>query len=964
MRPRRLRPPWKRPQRPQRPQRPRRHRRSGAGRRRSPLALRSVAGQMFVLQLAIVLLLVVAAAVVLAWQAREADVRSARERSLACAATLAVTPSTSAALRSARPTGRLQPVTPRAVRACGIDYVAILDRKGIRRSDPLPGLIGERADGNFGRALAGRTYTEQFRGELTDSVRAVVPVRGPGGRVVGIVTAGVDFATVSARLDRELPWVAVGAVGALLLAAAGAGLVGRRLNRQTRGLGPAEVTRMYEHHDAVLHSVREGVLVLDGDRRLLLANDEAQRLLDLPGGAQGRTVAELGPASGVGDLLASGRTATDEVHVVGGRLLAVSQRPTGERGGPAGSVATFRDTTELREVAGQAEVAAQRLDLLYTAGLRIGTTLDVRRTAEELAEVAVPRFADVACVDLLDPVISGQEPLPDPTAATVRRVALRAGGGDHPLQPVGSLPHIPPVAVPREHAKHPEGTACTAGAEGVRGTGETGEPAVRRGVDGHTAEPGAGAREVRAVFAPDLAATTEWRGADPEGAARVLRAGFHSLITVPMRARGTVLGLAGFWRREQRPFQPEDLASAEELVTRTAVCVDNARRYAREHGMAVTLQRSLLPGRLPEQNAVGAAYRYLPAQAGVGGDWFDVIPLPGARVALVVGDVVGHGLHAAATMGRLRTAVHNFSSLDLPPDELLAHLDELVARIDQDPTRGPETEAVTGATVLYALYDPASGRCHLARAGHPPPVLAHPDGTTRVLAAPANLPLGLGTSPFETHTVTLPEGSRLVLYTDGLVRLRTRDLDDRLDLLRSTLAGSDDDPGHTCTALLDALLPDRSESDRDDIALLVARTRRLPPDRIAQWEVPSDPEAVAPVRTACRERMTAWGLGETAFTAELLLSELLTNAIRHGEPPVTVRLLCDRYLTCEVSDSSSTAPHVRRATTVDEGGRGLFLIAQLARHWGIRYGPHGKTIWAELPLTGGRGEHTDEPPVV
>ncbi|MGP3976179.1 SpoIIE family protein phosphatase [Streptomyces sp. 8N114] len=894
--------------------------RPGTGERGSRFSVRSVAGQVFVLQLAIVLLLVITAAVILAWQARSADVRSALDRSRTCAGTLAVSPSTAAALQSPRPTEKLQPLSERAGQECGIDFVAVLNRKGVRLSDPIRKLIGDRASGDFSRALAGESYTEQFEGEPKDSVRAVAPVRDPNGKVIGMVTAGVDFTTVSARLNRELPWVAVGAAGALLLATAGAGLVSRRLNRQTRGLGPAEVTRMYEHHDAVLHAVREGVLVLDGERRLVLANDEAHRLLGLPDQAQGKHVEGLRLESSVGELLSSGRTATDEVHVVGDRMLAVNQRPTGRNGGPAGSVATLRDTTELREVAGQAEIATQRLELLYTAGLRIGTTLDVVRTAEELAEVAVPQFADVVTIDLLDHVISGKEPLPDPASARVRRVALRSAVGEtHPLQPVGSRPSVSPVVSPT-------------------GGGEAVEP----------------------VFEPDLSAAAGWRTVDPERAEEVLQAGFHSLITVPMQARGTVFGLASFWRRDQRPFQPEDLASAEELVTRTAVCVDNARRYAREHGLAVTLQRSLLPGGLPEQNAVSAAYRYLPAQAGVGGDWFDVIPLPGARVALVVGDVVGHGLHAAATMGRLRTAVHNFSSLDLPPDELLAHLDELVARIDQDPTLGPETEPVTGATVLYAIYDPASGQCQLARAGHPPPALACPDVTTAVLDIPENLPLGLGTSPFETHTLTLPEGSRLVLYTNGLVQVRSRDLDDRMDMMRAALTRVDHGPEQTCAALLEALLPDRTNEDRDDIALLVAETRLLPPSRIAQWEVPSDPEAVAPVRAACMSQLTEWDLEETAFTAELILSELITNAIRYGAPPVTVRLLCDRYLTCEVSDSSSTAPHLRRATTVDEGGRGLFLIAQLAQHWGTRYTPEGKTIWAELPLTATQ----IEPPLV
>ncbi len=228
--------------------------------------------------------------------------------------------------------------------------------------------------------------------------------------------------------------------------------------------------------------------------------------------------------------------------------------------------------------------------------------------------------------------------------------------------------------------------------------------------------------------------------------------------------------MANFWRSEKPgPFDEEELALAEELVARAAVSIDNARRYTREHGLAVTLQRSLLPRKLPEQGALDIAYRYLPARAAVGGDWFDVLPLSGTRVALVVGDVVGHGLHAAATMGRLRTAVHNFSALDLPPDELLGLLDELVGRIDQD--EAAEGGApVTGATCLYAVYDPVTRRCAIARAGHPPPAVIRPDGRVEFPEVPAGPPLGLGGLPFETAELELEEGSRIVLYTDGSSR--------------------------------------------------------------------------------------------------------------------------------------------------------------------------------------------------
>jgi serine phosphatase RsbU (regulator of sigma subunit)/anti-sigma regulatory factor (Ser/Thr protein kinase) len=553
-------------------------------------------------------------------------------------------------------------------------------------------------------------------------------------------------------------------------------------------------------------------------------------------------------------------------------------------------------------------VARERLQLLYDAGVRIGTTLDVVRTTEELAEIAVPRFADFVTVELLDAVRRGEEP--DGATLTMHRTAVRGIRDDHPLYTPGEVITFLP-------------TMPQAQAQGLQG--------------GH------------AVLEPDLSLAPGWQALDPERAERVLGFGIHSLITVPLQARGVVLGMVDFWRSEQDSFAEEDLSFAEELAARAAVCIDNARRYTREHTMAVTLQRSLLPHSLPEQSALEVAHRYLPAQAGVGGDWFDVILLSGTRVALVVGDVVGHGLHAAATMGRLRTVVHNFCALDLPPDELLGHLDELVADIDQREAAEGGSEGITGATCLFAIYDPASGHCSIARAGHPSPALVHPDGTVTFPDVPVSPPLGLGAGlPIETAELHLPEGSRLALYTDGLVEDRDRDIDTGLELLRDALAHPDQSPEQACQAVFDALVPARP---RDDIALLVARTRLLDSDRVAGWDVPSDPAAVASVRTACVRQLETWGLDEIAFTTELILSELVTNAIRYGAEPVRLRLLYDRdSLICEVADGSSTSPHLRRAATTDEGGRGLFLVAQFARRWGTRYTARGKVIWTEQSL--------------
>lgn len=886
------------------------------GRRRSVLKMRTVAGQVFLLQVAIVVLLVAAASAALVLQGRTDSEREARNRSVAVAETFANSPGIQAALKNPNPAEVLRRPAEQARERSGVDFIVVLNTDGIRYTHPIPDRVGKKFVGNLQPALQGRVVTEKITGTIGPLVQAVVPVFDASGKVVGMVSAGITIQRVSAVVEEEFPLLFGAAGGVLLLTMGGTALVSSRLRRQTHGLGPAEMTRMYEHHDAVLHAVREGVLIAGGDGRLLLANDEARRLLDLPADVEGRPVTELGLDPDTGLLLGSGRTATDEVHPVGERLLAISQRPTDQDGGPPGSVTTLRDTTELQTLTGRADVARGRLRLLYDAGTEIGTTLDVVRTCEELAEFAAAHFADFATVDLAEAVLRGEEPTT--VVLDMRRTAFSGPDEETSLYPLGELIQF---------------AASTPMSEAI----VNGEP----------------------ILVPDLASATGWYKQQPERARRLVeQEGIHSMITVPMRARGVTLGVATFWRSDTpEAFESEDRSVAEELVARAAVSVDNARRYSREHTMAVTLQRSLLPRGLPALSAIDVAYRYLPAQAGlgglggVGGDWFDIIPLPGARVALVVGDVVGHGLHAAATMGRLRTAVHNFSTLDLPPDELLWHLDELVARIDQDEAVDGADAGVTGATCLYAIYDPVSGNCSMARAGHLQPVLIHEDGTAVFADVPGGPPLGLGGLPFETLEVHLPENSRLVMYTDGLVEDRHRDIDEGLSLLRRTLAAqAERTPEQACDAVLQALLP---EHPRDDIALLVARTRVLDGAHVADWEIPADPAAVGRLRADVTRKLTDWGLVEEAFTTELILSELVTNAIRYASGPIRVRLIRDRSLICEVSDHSSTSPHLRQAAGTDEGGRGLFLVAQFAERWGTRYSAQGKVIWTEQPLGDG-----------
>ncbi|MEU5594022.1 SpoIIE family protein phosphatase [Streptomyces sp. NPDC020298] len=887
-----------------------------------------MAGRVFLLEVGIVVLLVVAAVVAVVLQAARDAVAQGRRESVVAAQSFASAPGMVQALRGPHPSVVLQPRAEEARKRAGVDFVVVLNTRGIRYTYPYPREIGKKFVGNIEPALHGRTVVEQAGGPPLPAgrgtaVQAIVPVTDARGRVVGLVSAGLTVKNVLRMWIPQVP-IALGA-GAVALALAGAGttMVARSLLRQTRGLAPAELAGMYDHHEAVLHAVREGVLITDADGRLVLANDEAARLLGLPPEAQGRQVAELGLPVPLERLLTAPETVTDEVFFVGDRLVAVNKRPTFPRAGPGGSVVTLRDTTELAAVTGRAEVARERLNLLYEAGVGIGTTLDVERTARELAQVAVPRFADLVTVELLDTVLRGWEP----TAEGWRHLRRVAIGGDRRTIPVYELGEVITFSVAT--------------------------PQMRT------------LREGRGVLETDLRQASGWREQDPDRVREALRSGLRSLVTVPLRARGVSLGVANFYRTaDSSAFEPDDLSFAEELAARAAVAIDNARRFAREHTMAVTLQRSLLPRGQPEQDALEVAWRYLPAEEGVGGDWFDVIPLPGARVALVMGDVVGRGLRAAATMGRLRTAVHNFAALDLPVDEVLGNLDELVVRMDNEEgtgAEGLEGEGVSGATCLYAIYDPVSGTCAVGRAGHPDPVVVRPDGTVVCPGVPASAPLGLCGYPFETAELHLPEGSQLVLYTNGLVEDRGRDIDIGLARLRHALGGGGGRaPEETCQAVIDALKPARRS---DDIALLAARTRLFPASRVAEWDVPQDPAVVPSVRGECRRRLREWGLEETGYTTELILSELVTNAIRYGSPPARVRLLYGRCLICEVSDGSSTSPRLRRAATTDEGGRGLFLVAQFAQRWGTRYTARGKVIWAEQDVHGGSSGMAEHTPV-
>ncbi|MFI9807873.1 SpoIIE family protein phosphatase [Streptomyces sp. NPDC052301] len=666
-----------------------------------------------------------------------------------------------------------------------------------------------------------------------------------------------------------------------------------------------------------------GLVTYDPDRRVIRVNRAVEKASGVPAEAPvGHRPREfmVDEDAGPADERVRHVLETGEPLIFTEQSARARHEPGRER---IVSVSAFRMEDPSGRVLGVAETiedvtdrhrAQRRLALLNEASARIGTSLDVAQTARELAGVAVQGLADYCSVDLLKPVTTGDEPGPE-AAGPLIRTALSPPEHRVPYREGDVVPLLPESAQAR----------CLA--------------------------------ERRPILEGLLSLRPEWYAMDRRRIELALGLGVHSLIAVPLIARGLVLGVVSLWRsRNSEPFEDDDAAVAQELSSRAAVCIDNARRFTQQQNTALTLQRSLLPSTLSDLPAVEVACRYLPAsgEPGLGGDWFDVIPLSGARVALVVGDVVGHGIHAAASMGRLRAAARTLASLDLEPDEVVARLDDLVSLLagELEANAGGNASAieqVLGATCLYAVYDPVTQRCSLARAGHPAPVVSTPDGEVTVLDLPAGPPLGLGGLPFETYELDLPEGSLLTLYTDGLLEAGAGDVDTALEHLYACLGGTTQSPEHACHAVVEALLP-KGHLPTDDVALLVARTRVLRRQNVAAWQLPLEATSAARARELATAKLAEWGLDELAFTTELIASELVTNTYRYAAGPVTLRLIRTDCLICEVSDTSHTSPHLRRALSTDEGGRGLFLVAQLTERWGTRYSHDGKTVWTEQPL--------------
>lgn len=604
-------------------------------------------------------------------------------------------------------------------------------------------------------------------------------------------------------------------------------------------------------------------------------------------------------------VLRNGRPAVNRLVQVPGeaghRTHSVSYfRLEGGDGEVLGLVAYETDVTDREKVRG-------RLALLEAVHARVGHGLNLGAVCRELVEAVVPAFASGAVVEMIEDIVRGQGAphVPVRPGVPLRRAAV--SGTD----PAFAGPEVGPI---------PAGTPFS---------------------------------DVLADLRPRLLAVedgTAWLRADPVRAALVGESGAHSLIVAPLVLHGRALGLVSFSRdRHADPFEEDDLTVASGVCTHAALCLDNVSRYMREWVLAQTVQRRLLPQEAAAPTALEIAHLHQPSPSG-GGAWFDVIELPGERTLLVVGDVTGQGITTAITVGLLRTAVQTLAAMDLRPDELLARLNDTATRLaaGYTPADLPEHGPLT-ADCTVALYDPVDRTCTVACAGLPEPLAVLPDGTSADLSVAPGPPLaGPGTAPFPAETVDLPEGSILAMGT-------------------AAVAGEAPAPSGPLRRILDSAGARPLRDLRDDIAaeidagqsagqgageplVLLARTRALPRDRVLTLDLPPGSEAAPIAREATRRQLDVWGAGgDTAFTAELVVSELVGNAVRHGTPPLRLRLILGQTLTCEVSDAASSAPHVQHARTVDETGRGLFILATLADQWGARYHTKGKTVWAELP---------------
>ncbi|MFF3516178.1 SpoIIE family protein phosphatase [Streptomyces sp. NPDC002573] len=682
---------------------------------------------------------------------------------------------------------------------------------------------------------------------------------------------------------------------------------------QNEAISPVEDAAVLE---TLFHQSPTGLLILDTNLRILRINLTRPVLRAAPPEQiVGRHLTDVYDLSAPGEVeamlhgvLKSGAPA--RAQLVGVRpkgapgpeyLFSVSvSRLESPQGRICGVLGEMLDVTEREKV-------AARVRVFGSVREHVGQTLDVVATCQELVQAVVPGLADIAVVEVVDAVIRGEEPPPSPLGREVplRRAAFGHSGGTeqiqaHPVGDVRALPFTTPYAQTLADLK----------------------PRL-------------------VTLGPD----TPWLVADPQRGEAIRASGAHSLITTPLTLRGTVLGLLSLYRADPADaYGKGDVTLASAVAAHTALCIDNARRYTREHAIALTIQRRVLLSRPATQTAVETAHLHVPSEVG-GGGGFDTFALPGARTALVVGEVASQGIHAATALGQIRTAIHSLAALDLEPDELLARLNDTAISLVQECAALPPGDLMPLiGSCAYAVYDPLAQTCTIALAGHPPPVIAHPDGTTEIPDLPAGPPLGSAEGPpFAATTIPVADGTVVAFYTASLLHTSPSPA-----TLQRVLAHPDRPLQDLCDDVLYRL---RNDTRHGDIFLLLARTHPFPADQVATWHLEQHPKAAATARTHAQLQLKHWGVDEeTAYTTEMIVSELVTNAVRYGTAPLRLQLIKDRTLTCEVHDGNALAPRLRHAKTIDEGGRGLFIIAQLAQNWGVRYSLDGKTIWAEQTL--------------
>ncbi|MGW1950520.1 SpoIIE family protein phosphatase [Streptomyces sp. NPDC001940] len=730
------------------------------------------------------------------------------------------------------------------------------------------------------------------------------------GELLGWSQGDAEGRTVAA-LSRQGATVsgAVGALAALGEVSVRPVFSGRSLTWEVRAAeGSGSTERDFAVLQALFADAPMDLYVLDCDLRIVRsragtpearpagketpADIDFASTLGLEDPANERAVARLVLAGGEPALQRVVRSAGAEGT---GRPVVYSLsyvRVEGHDGQIQGLVASAMDVTDR-------ERTSRRLNVLERVRTTVGDRLDVMSVCQELGEAVVPAFSGIVVVEVIEDVFRGQEPPLAPVAYDVplRRAAFKGLVSAHAVGDVRRLPH---------------GTPFSRVLNDLR------------------------PRLVR------VAEDSPWLSADPARANSIVRSDAHSLIVAPLTVRGAALGVVSFYRHgDEEPFDEHDITLTTDVCAHAALCIDNARRYTRERTIAATVKRRLLPQKSPVPSTVDVATMHIPGPGG-GGAWFDTIELAGGRVALVLGDVAGRGVATATTMGQLRTVIHALAALDLEPQELMARLSDTAEQLAAEraalPAGDPLNREPLTAACLIAIYDSVDHTCTLVRAGLSEPYLVLPDGESATVAAPGG-PVLAGTdhAPFPATRITMPTGSTLAVGNEDLL--------ESSPTLRVLLQEGATLPLTEVCDTLSYALRDRHDTEK---LLLLARARGLPPDRVLTVALAEDLSAVPAARKAARRKLAAWKIGEeTAFTTELIVSELVANAVRYGAPPYRLRLIFDDRLTCEIRDAGTSVPRLKHARAIDEGGRGLFIVASIADTWGVRYHEQGKTVWAQ-----------------